>query len=63
MCSNMAGMEPLCVLHLRLASIGAIPWSVFSEDALDALVTAVERGDLGRVSIVEFEEQQLLEAA
>jgi hypothetical protein len=56
-------MEPLCVLHLRLASIGAIPWSVFSEDALDALVTAVERGDLGRVSIVEFEEQQLLEAA
>ena len=63
MCSNMARMEPLYVLHLRLASIGVIPWSVYSEDALDALVTAVERGDLGTVSIVEFEGQPLLEAA
>ena len=63
MCSNMARMEPLNVLHLRLASIGVIPWSVFSEDALDDLVTAIERGDLGTVSIVEFEGQPLLEAA
>ncbi len=63
MCSNMARMEPLHVLHLRLASIGVIPWSVFSEEALGELVRAIERGDLGIASIVEFEGTQLPKAA
>jgi hypothetical protein len=56
-------MEPLHVLHLRLASIGVIPWSVFSEEALGELVRAIERGDLGIASIVEFEGTQLPKAA
>jgi hypothetical protein len=56
-------MDPLYVLHLRLASIGVIPWSVFSEGALDALLAAVERGDLGDASIVELEAEQMAEAA
>jgi hypothetical protein len=56
-------MEPLYVLRLRLASIGVIPWSVFSDEAFDALVTAIQRGDLGIASIAELKGQQLLEAA
>jgi hypothetical protein len=56
-------MEPLFVLHLRLASIGIIPWSVFSKRAYDALVEAVEGGELGRASIVELEAEHLPEAA
>ena len=56
-------MEPLFVLHLRLASIGVIPWSVFSETAYQALVEAIEQGDVGAASIVEHEAERLPEAA
>lgn len=63
MCSIIAAMEPLLVLHLRLASIGIIPWSVFTKEAYEALVEAVEAGELGTASIVELEAAHLPEAA
>jgi len=58
-------MEPLFVVHIRLASLGVIPWSVFSEHALAALIRAVEDGDFGPAGIVELEPDgaQLSEAA
>ena len=56
-------MEPLLVLHLRLASIGVIPWSVYSEEAYEALLEAVDRGELGPAAIVELEAESLPEAA
>ena len=58
-------MEPLFVVHIRLASLGVIPWSVFSEHALAALIRAVEDGEFGSATIVELEPDatQLLEAA
>ena len=56
-------MEPLFVLHLRLASIGIMPWSVFSNEAYEALVEAVEGGELGVASIFEPEAESLAEAA
>lgn len=51
-------MEPLCVVHIRLDSIGVIPWSVFSQEALVALREAVAAGEFGRASIAEFESKQ-----
>ena len=59
----MAGMEPLLVLHLRLDVIGIVPWSVFSVEALDLLRRDIDAGELGPASIVEFENQQLEQAA
>jgi hypothetical protein len=58
-------MEPLFVLHIRLASLGVIPWSVFSKEALAALVRAIDDGEFGPASIVELEPNtaQLPEAA
>jgi hypothetical protein len=56
-------MEPLMIVHLRLDAIGLIPWSVFSFEALGRLKEAVDSGDLGPASIVEFEDQQLRKAA
>ena len=63
MCSIIAGMEPLYVLHLRLASIDVIPWSVFSDEAYESLIEAVQAGDLGAATIVELETEHLPEAA
>ncbi len=59
----MGGMEPLYMLHLRLASIGVIPWSVFSDEAYASLLDAVQAGELGAATIVELENERLLEAA
>ncbi len=56
-------MEPLYVLHLRLASIGVIPWAVFSKAAYEALLEAVEVGEFGPAAIVELESEHLPEAA
>ena len=56
-------MEPLLVLHLRLASIGVIPWSVYSEEAYEPLLEAVARGEFGPAAIVELEAEALPEAA
>jgi hypothetical protein len=56
-------MEPLMIVHLRLDAIGLIPWSVFSFEALERLREAVDSGDLGPASLVEFEDQQLRKAA
>jgi hypothetical protein len=63
MCSIIGGMEPLYVLHLRLASIGVIPWPVFSDEAYQALIAAVDAGELGRACIIELECEALPEAA
>ncbi len=63
MCSIIGGMEPLYVLHLRLASIGVIPWLVYSDEAYETLVDAVHAGELGLASIVELETEPLAEAA
>ena len=63
MCSILGGMEPLYVLHLRLASIGVIPWPVFSNEAYASLVEAIRAGELGPAAIVELEPERLLEAA
>ena len=63
MYSIIGGMEPLYVLHLRLASIGVIPWSVYSEEAYEALLEAVARGEFGPAAIVELDAESLPEAA
>ena len=63
MCSIIGGMEPLYVLHLRLASIGVIPWSIFSDEAYESLVEAVHGGELGAAVIVELEPKHLPKAA